>query len=62
MAVESRILNSELRNLNDLEEKITLAGIVSAEPDLREKSQKLTIKTEKIYYETRPRSINGRFW
>ena len=60
MAVESRILNSELRNLNDLEEKITLAGIVSAEPDLREKSQKLTIKTEKIYYETRPRSINGK--
>ena len=48
MAAESRILNSELQKFNDLEEKITLVGIVSAEPDLREKSQKLTIKVEDI--------------
>jgi competence protein ComEC len=37
-----------LRKLNDLEEKITLTGIVSAESDLREKSQKLTIKIKLV--------------
>lgn len=44
----SKIENNELRNLNDLGEKITLIGWVSNEPDIREKSQKLTIKIENI--------------
>ena len=52
MAVELRILNSELRKLNDLEEKITLMGIVSAEPDLREKSQKLTVEIKSAEFVT----------
>lgn len=41
---ELRITNSELQKYNNIEEKITLVGTVSAEPDIREKSQKLTIK------------------
>lgn len=45
---ELEIRNNELRKLNDLNGKITLIGIVSDEPDIREKSQKLTIKIQKI--------------
>lgn len=45
---ELKIINDELRKYNDLNEKITLIGIVSDEPDVREKSQKLIIKVENI--------------
>ncbi|MFH1462630.1 MAG: ComEC/Rec2 family competence protein [bacterium] len=43
---ELRIANNELRKYNDLEQNITLIGIVSEEPDVREKSAKLTITLE----------------
>jgi len=59
--VELRIKNNELRlqlaflppaaagpKYNDLGETITLIGVVVAEPDIREKSQKLTIKTQSL--------------
>jgi competence protein ComEC len=46
--IELEILNSELRKLNDLDKQLTLIGIVSAEPDIREKTQKLTIKIEDL--------------
>jgi competence protein ComEC len=42
-AVESSITNNELRKLNDSEENITLIGTVASEPDIREKSIKLTL-------------------
>ncbi|MCK4474148.1 ComEC family competence protein [Candidatus Parcubacteria bacterium] len=45
---ELKITNSELRNYNDLEQKITLTGIVSAESDVRDTNVKLTIKPNKI--------------
>ncbi len=46
--VESRIKNSELNKYNDSEQEITLIGIVSKEPDVREKSVKLTVEIEGI--------------
>ena len=45
---ELRIMKSELRQLNDSEEKITLIGVISDEPDFKEKSQRLTIKAESL--------------
>ncbi len=45
---ELRIKNDELRKFNDLDQKITLIGIVSTEPEMREKSQKLTVKTTQV--------------
>ncbi|MCH8741821.1 ComEC family competence protein [Patescibacteria group bacterium] len=61
---ESNVLNSELRYHNDKEEIITLVGIVAKEPDVREKSIKLTVNTENIsqtnQYENGFRAITGR--
>ncbi len=45
---ELRIINNELRKFNDKEKTVTLIGIIDAEPDIREKIQKLTIKTENL--------------
>ena len=45
---ELKITNSELSKFNDLEEKIILVGVVSAEPDIKEKTIKLTIETESL--------------
>ena len=45
---ELRIMNNELRKYNDQEKIITLVGLVAKEPDIREKSVKLTGKVEKI--------------
>ncbi|MDI6592135.1 MAG: ComEC/Rec2 family competence protein, partial [Patescibacteria group bacterium] len=45
---ELKIANNELRKFNDLNKEISLIGIVSEEPDIREKSQKLTIKIHRI--------------
>ncbi|MCK4520259.1 ComEC/Rec2 family competence protein [Candidatus Parcubacteria bacterium] len=44
---ELKIINNELRKYNDLEQKITLTGIVDAEPDTRENHTQLTIKINK---------------
>jgi len=48
---------SELSNYNDQEEKIILIGIISAEPELKGKSQQLTIE---ILSEDGPRSNKSR--
>lgn len=45
---ELRIKNNELRRFNDPNEIVTLTGVVAAEPDIREKTQKLIIKIENI--------------
>ena len=42
------IENNELRKFNDLDEEITLIGLVAADPDIREKSQKLTIEIKQL--------------
>ncbi len=44
-SMESRIINNELRKLNDSGQNINLVGIVINEPDIREKSIKLTVNT-----------------
>ena len=46
-----RIINDEIRKYNDSKENITLIGTVSNEPDLGERSQKLTLKIEQIITE-----------
>jgi len=43
---ELRIVNGKLQIYNDNEKLITLVGVVAHEPDIREKSQKLTIKID----------------
>jgi len=45
---EFKIINNELRKYNDLDKEITLIGIVSDEPDIRERSIKLTINVKEI--------------
>jgi len=45
---EIQISKSKLQIYNNREEIITLIGIISTEPDIREKSVKLTVKVEKI--------------
>jgi len=45
---ELKIIKSELGQVNGSEEKITLIGIISDEPDLKEKSQRLTVKAENL--------------
>jgi len=45
-----KIENNELRKFNDLNKEITLIGLVAAEPDIREKSQKLTIEIKQLNY------------
>jgi len=47
---ELRIMNNELRKYNDQEKIITLVGLVAKEPDIREKSQKLTIEIKQLNY------------
>lgn len=62
-SIELNIVNSELRKLNGLEENITLVGTVVFEPDIREKSIKLTldnlmVETEEMRSKLLP--VNGR--
>ena len=42
------IRNNELRKYNDQEKIITLVGVIAKEPDIREKSVKLTVQPENI--------------
>jgi len=44
-AVELGMANNELRKFNDLDQNTTLIGIITEEPDIREKSIKLTAST-----------------
>ena len=43
-----QIAKSKLQIYNDTEERITLIGIVAAEPDIKEKSAQLTIETQNV--------------
>ena len=45
---ELKITDNELRKFNDSGQDIILIGTVSAEPDIREKSIKLTVKSEQL--------------
>ncbi len=45
---ELRIMNYESMGYNNLEEKVTLIGTVVKEPDIRERSVKLTVEVENI--------------
>ncbi len=47
---ELRSMKSGLRSFNDTGETITLIGIVASEPDIKEKSQKLTIEIKQLNY------------
>lgn len=55
---ESGITNSELRKYNDLGRNVTLIGVVIKEPDVREKSTKLTLRTENLL-EAGPLTASG---
>ncbi len=57
---EFKIINNELRKYNDLGQKITLIGIVSDEPDIRERSIKLTIKSEQLILDNDNIKISGK--
>jgi len=57
---ELKIINDELRQFNDSEQDITLIGVVAREPDIREKSIKLTIEVEEISSEQDSQEIKGR--
>lgn len=58
--VTSKINNNELRALNGSERKVALIGTVAAEPDIREKSIKLTLSKLMIKKEDELFPINGR--
>ncbi len=45
---ELKIINNELIRFNNLKETVTLIGVVTTEPDIREKTQKLNIKIEQL--------------
>lgn len=47
---ELAIADNQLRRFNDLNQDIALIGVVSDEPDIRDTSIKLTIKTEKFQW------------
>ncbi len=68
---ESEIKNNELKKYNNLTEDIVFTGVVVKEPDIREKSIKLTIGDIQIppyakasggkqNYEDIPRRVNGK--
>jgi competence protein ComEC len=59
-AAELQSLKSELRNYNDREIVVTLTGIITKEPDIREKSIKLTINNLIIKTEDGPLSAEGK--
>jgi len=46
--IGSEIRNNGLEKYNNLDQKITLIGIIDDEPDIKEKSIKLKVKSEKI--------------
>jgi len=59
-ATELKIINDELRKYNDLDQKITLIGIVLDESDIRERSIKLTISSEQLTANNEQLKIKGR--
>lgn len=59
-SAELGIVNNELRKFNDLNQNITLIGVVSTEPDMREKSQKITINSEQLTVNNEQKTISGK--
>ena len=57
---ELRIKNNELKKYNDLNQSITLIGMVSAEPDIREKTIKLEIASLKLQIGGEWKDISGK--
>jgi len=55
--VELTIMNNELRKYNDLKQEITLVGLVSAEPDIRDTHTKLTIGNIQLGEEDKSSSL-----
>lgn len=58
--VELNIINNGLKKFNDSEKSITLAGIVATEPDIREKSIKLTINTKQLTVNNEQVDMGGK--
>jgi len=58
--VELGIRNNKLRIFNNFEETLTLLGVIIEEPDIREKSQKLTIKVGEILTTNSSLPNNGK--
>lgn len=56
---ELKIFKSEVRELNKLNQEITLIGKVSTEPDIREKRQKLKIENCKLEINEKLQDISG---
>ena len=57
---EWQIANSKLQIYNDREETVTLIGIVTTEPDIKEKSIKLKIANLKLQIEEEWKEITGK--
>jgi len=58
--IELNIGNNELRRFNDSNQNITLIGTVSAEPDIREKSIKLTLISEQLIINNKQVDLEGK--
>ncbi len=52
--------HNALRSLNDKSEKISLIGVISSEPDVRDNVQKLTITTESVMVNGKEVPIKGK--
>jgi len=60
-SVELRIMNNELEKFNSLNQDITLIGIVSTEPDIKEKSIKLIIDAKELAIGNQSSAVSGKF-
>ncbi len=56
---ETQISKSKLQMYNDKKETVVLLGIVMAEPDIGEKSQKLTVEIKQLHYAAGSRNNKG---
>jgi len=57
---ELKVINNELKNYNDLDQKITLIGQVIKEPDIRERNIKLEIANLKLQIDSKWKDISGK--
>ncbi|MBL7142229.1 MAG: ComEC family competence protein [Candidatus Pacebacteria bacterium] len=56
---ELMAFDNEMRQYNDQEQQVTLMGMVDDEPDVREKSIKIKVKSEELEINGEPFSISG---
>lgn len=59
-SAEAQISNNKLQIYNDKEQNITLIGIITTEPDIKEKTQTLTMKSEQLTIDTSETNISGK--